>query len=141
MTMLNKSLILLVFLLSGCKLCENLDDRYTKETPIPAHVRNSDVCLSIPVQNDEVIASALAYNVKKPSEQVIFPAGKQLSSGLFCIGPKEFKFENGQEYLAYIEVNIKEGGQGKKSTRKAYVSTFQVVQEDDRINIIQISHQ
>lgn len=141
MTIINKTLIVLIFLLNGCTLGENLDDRYTKETPVPAHTRNNDVCISIPIQNDEIIVSALTYNMKKPSEQITFPTGKQPKSGLFCIQPGEFKFETGQEYLTYIEVNTKASGANKKTTRKAYVSTFQVVQKDDSLKIMQMAHE
>ncbi|WP_430216216.1 putative T6SS immunity periplasmic lipoprotein [Pantoea dispersa] len=58
----------------------------------------------------------------------------------FCILPTEFKFKTGQEYLTQIEVNIRTNGEDKKSTRKAYVSTFQVVQKGDSFNIIQTAH-
>ena len=140
MTISNKILISLIFLLSGCTLGENLEDRYTKETPISAQIRNSDVCLSIPIQNDEIVVSALTYNIKKPSEQMIFPAGKQPKSGLFCIQPGEFRFENGQEYLTYIEVNIKASGTNEKITRKAYISNFQIEKQDDSLKIIQMTY-
>ncbi|MCX2194925.1 hypothetical protein LD112_23625 [Pantoea agglomerans] len=83
MNILTKTLIPVIFLLSGCTLGENLDNRYTKETPVPAHVQNSDVCVSIPIQSDEKVVSALTYNMKNPSEQVIFPADKQPKAGLF----------------------------------------------------------
>ncbi|MGC0916191.1 putative T6SS immunity periplasmic lipoprotein [Pantoea agglomerans] len=135
MNILTKTLILIVFLLSGCTLGENLDNRYTKETPVPAHVRNSEVCVSLPIQSDEKVVSALTYNMKNPSEQVIFPADKQPKAGLFCIQPEEIKFENGQTYLIYIEVNKKAGGENKKATRKAYISTFQAVQQGNNLTI------
>lgn len=140
MTMLNKSVIPLIVLLSGCTLGDNLEHRYTKETSVPAHVRNSDVCLSLPIQSNEIVVSAITYNVEKPLEQVIFPSDKQPKSGLFCILPGEFKFKTGQEYLTQIEVNIKAQGEDKKSTRKAYVSTFRVGQKGDSFDIIQTVH-
>ncbi|MGC0785728.1 putative T6SS immunity periplasmic lipoprotein [Pantoea agglomerans] len=135
MNILTKTLIPVVFLLSGCTLGENLDNRYTKETPVPAHVQNSDVCVSLPIKSDEKVVSALTYNMKKPSEQVIFPADKKTKAGLFCIQPEEIKFENGQKYLIYIEVNKKAGDENKKATRKAYVSTFQAVQQGNNLTI------
>ncbi|WP_430707741.1 hypothetical protein [Pantoea allii] len=51
----------------------------------------------------EDVVSALTYN-----KQVIFPAEKQPKAGLFCIQPAKFRFENGQEYFTYIEVNKKQ---------------------------------
>ncbi|WP_373963401.1 putative T6SS immunity periplasmic lipoprotein [Kosakonia sacchari] len=140
MTILNKSVISLIVLLSGCTLGDNLEHRYTKETFVPAHMRNNDVCLSLPIQNNETVVSAITYNVEKPLEQIIFPSDKQPKSGLFCILPTEFKFKTGQEYLTQIEVNIRTNGEDKKSTRKAYVSTFQVVPKGDSFNIIQTAH-
>lgn len=136
MNILTKTLIPVVCLLSGCTLGENLDNRYTKETTVPAHVRNSEVCVSIPLQSDENVVSALTYNMKKPSEKIIFPADKQPKAGLFCIQPEEIKFKNGQAYLIYIEVNKKAGSENKKATRKAYVSTFQAVQQGNNLTII-----
>jgi hypothetical protein len=73
--------------------------------------------------------------MKNPSEQVIFPADKQPKAGLFCIQPEEIKLENGQTHLIYIEVNKKAGGENKKATRKAYVSTFQAVQQGNNLTI------
>ncbi|MDA2003162.1 hypothetical protein PDL69_30155, partial [Bacillus cereus] len=78
----------------------------------------------LPILNNETVVSAITYNVEKPLEQIIFPSDKQPKSGLFCILPTEFKFKTGQEYLTQIEVNIRTNGEDKKSTRKAYVSTF-----------------
>ncbi|WP_230330266.1 hypothetical protein [Citrobacter sp. Res13-Lact-LER2-35-b] len=94
----------------------------------------------LPILNNETVVSAITYNVEKPLEQIIFPSDKQPKSGLFCILPTEFKFKTGQEYLTQIEVNIRTNGEDKKSKRKAYVSTFQVVQKGDSFNIIQTAH-
>lgn len=140
MTMLNNFAILLIILLSGCTLGDNLEHRYTKEISVPAHVRNSDVCLSLPLQSNETVVSAITYNVGKPSEQIIFPSDKQPKAGLFCILPDEFNFKTGQEYLTQVEVNVRAEGEDKKSTRKAYVSTFQVVQKGNSFDIIQTIH-
>ncbi|KAA8998947.1 hypothetical protein FJU30_14805 [Affinibrenneria salicis] len=140
MTILNKSVISLIVLLSGCTLSDNLEQRYTKETLVPAHVRNSDVCFSLPIQSNETVVSAITYNIENPLEQVIFPSDKQPKSGLFCILPGEFKFKTGQEYLTQIEVNIRTDGEDKKNARKAYISTFKVVLKGDSFNIIQTVH-
>lgn len=140
MTILNKSVISLIVLLSGCTLGDHLEHRYTKETLVPAHMRNSDVCLSLPIQSNETVVSAITYSIEKPLEQIIFPSDKQPKSGLFCILPSEFKFKTGQEYLTQIEVNIRADSEDKKSTQKAYISTFQVVLKGDRLNIIQTLH-
>ncbi|SFU13981.1 hypothetical protein SAMN05192562_10691 [Kosakonia arachidis] len=140
MTILNKSVISLIILLSGCTLGDNLEHRYTKETVVPAHMRNNDVCLSLPIHINETVVSAITYNTEKPLEQVIYPSDKQPESGLFCILPSEFKFKTGQEYLTQIEVNIRVDGEDKKTTRKAYVSAFQVVQKGDSFDIIQTVH-
>ena len=137
MTILKKSLIPLIVLLSGCTLGENLEHRYTKEIPVPALVRNSDVCISLPMQPGETVVSAITYDVGTPLDQVIFPSDKQPKSGLFCILPEEFTFKTGHEYLTQIEVNIDAGGEDKKVTRKAYVSTFRVVKKGDSFNILQ----
>lgn len=140
MIIFKKSTILLIVLLSGCTLGENLDHRYTKETSIPAHMRNNDVCLTLPMQGQEVVVSAITYNIEKPEEQIIFPSGKQPQSGLFCILPGEFTFKADREYLTQIEVNVGTEGKDKKITRKAYVSTFKVTGNGDRLNIIQTDH-
>ncbi|EGT5204933.1 TPA: hypothetical protein JD203_20015 [Cronobacter sakazakii] len=141
MSISNKFIIPAIFLLGGCVFGENLESRYTKEIPAPAYVLNNNVCLSIPVKSEETIVSAMIYNDKKPSEQFIFPSDKQSESGHFCITTGEFKFETGQEYITYIEVNLKTGGKNKKNTRKSYVSTFQVIQKGNSFNIIQTAHQ
>lgn len=140
MTMLNKLFILLIILLSGCTLGDNLGHRYTKEISVPAHVRNSDVCLSLPIQSNETVVSAITYNVGKPSEQIIFPSDKQPEAGLFCILAGEFKFKTDQEYLTQVEVNVRAEGKNNKSTQKAYVSTFQAVKKGDSFDIIQSVH-
>lgn len=140
MTILNTFVISLIILLSGCTLGDNLEQRYTQETSVPAHVRNSDICLSLPMQSNETVVSAMAYNIGKPSEQIIFPSDKQPISGLFCILPDEFTFKMGEEYLTQIEVNLRTEGEDKKSTRKACVSTFQIVQKGDSFDIIQTVH-
>lgn len=140
MTILNKFVISLIILLNGCSLGDNLEHRYTKETVVPAHMRNNDVCLSLPIHSNETVVSAITYDTEKPSEQVIYPSDKQPESGLFCIQPGEFKFKTGQEYLTQIEVNIRSDGEDKKSTRKAYVSTFRVVQKGDSFDITQTIH-
>jgi hypothetical protein len=137
MNILTKTLIPVFFLLNGCTLGENLDNRYTKEIPVTAHVQNSDVCVSIPIQNDEKIVSALTYNVKEPSKQIVYPADKQPKAGLFCIQPEEIKFEDGQTYLVFIEVNKRAESENNKETRKALVSTFQVVQRGNNLTITQ----
>lgn len=140
MNSLNKLAIVLIVVVSGCTLGDNLDRRYTKETPVPAHVSNSDVCLSLPLQSNEAVVSAITYNLEKPSEQFIFPSSKQPKSGLFCIQPDEFKFKSGQEYLTQIEANRSAGSENKKATRKAYVSTFRVIEKGDKLDIIQTRH-
>lgn len=89
MNILTKTITLVVFLLSGCTLGENLDNRYTKETPVPAHVRNSDVCVSIPIQSDEKVVSALTYNMKTPSEQVIFLLKNNPKLAFFAFSQKK----------------------------------------------------
>jgi len=140
MNSLNKIVIALIVVVSGCTLGDNLDRRYTQETPVSAHVNNSDICLSLPLQSDEAVVSAITYNLEKPSEQFIFPSSKQAKSGLFCIQPDEFKFKSGQEYLTQIEVNKSADSENKKATRKAYVSTFRVVEKGDKLSIIQTRH-
>lgn len=136
MNILNKVTLSLIVLLSGCTLGENLENRYTKEVPVPAQVRNSDICISTPLQSDETVVSAITYNKDKPSEQVIFPSDKQPESGLYCIKHDEFKFEVGNKYIAYVEVNIKSGGDDKKDTRKSYVSNFKVLQKNNSLEIV-----
>lgn len=136
MTILKKTLIPLIVLLSGCTLGENLEHLYTKEVSVPARVRDSDVCIALPIQGNENVVSAITYDVENPLEQVIFPSDKQPKSGLFCITPAEFTFKIGHAYLTQIEVNRDAGGEDKKVTRKAYVSTFRVVKKDDSFNIV-----
>ena len=140
MTSLNKLVIALIFVVSGCTLGDNLDRRYTKETPVPAHVSNNNVCISLPMQSNEAVVSAITYNLETPSEQFIFPSSKQPKSGLFCIQPDEFTFKPGQEYLTHIEVNRSADSENKKATRRAYVSTFRVLYKGKKMNIIQTRH-
>ncbi len=137
MTILKKSLFPLIVLLSGCTLGENLEHRYIKEIPVPALVRNSDVCISLPMQPDETVVSAITYDVGTPLEQVIFPSDKQLKSGLFCILLEEFTFKPGHEYFTQIEVNKSAGGEAKNASRKAYASTFRVTNIGGSFNIEQ----
>ncbi len=140
MSTLKKTVIPLIVFLSGCTLGDNLEHRYTKEVSVPVYLRNSDVCLSLPIKSNESVVSAITYSVENPSEQIIFPSDKQPKSGLFCISPNEFTFKTGQEYLTQIETNINADGEDKKSTRKAYVSTFDVVKKGDKFAITQTNH-
>lgn len=137
MFFLKKLLFPLIVLLSGCTLGENLAHRYTREIPVPAHIRSSDVCIALPMQPNETFFSAITYDVGTPLEQVIFPSDKQPKSGLFCILPEEFIFKPGHEYLTQIEVNTGAGGEDKKASRKAYVSTFRVTNTGGSFNIEQ----
>lgn len=139
MSILKKSLISLIVFLSGCTLGDSLEHRYTKEIPVPAYVENNSVCLSLPIKSNEAVVSAITYNVENPLEQVILPSDKQPKSGIFCVSSNEFNFKAGQEYLTQIEVNIKDD-EDKKPTRKAYVSTFEVVKKDDSFSITQTNH-
>lgn len=140
MTILKKSLISLILFLSGCTLGDNLEHRYTKEVPVPVYVKDNDVCLSLPIKSNETVVSAITYSVENPLEQVVFPSDKQPKSGLFCISPNEFKFKTGQEYLSQIEVNINTDYDDKKSTRRAFVSTYEVIKKGDRFIIAQTNH-
>lgn len=137
MLALNKTTLLSILLLSGCTLGDHLENRYTKEIPVSAHLRASDVCFSLPLRPDEIVVSAMTYNREKPVHQRIFPASKQPQSGLFCIQPTEFKFAVGQNYFTYIEVNTKTDGENRKLTRRAFVSAFQVIQRDNQLTIIE----
>lgn len=139
MSILKKTVILIIFFLSGCTSGDNLEHRYTKEVSVPVYLRNSDVCLSLPVKSNETVVSAITYSIENPLDQVIFPSDKKPKSGLFCISPNEFTFKTDQEYLTQVEVNINGDDEDKKSTRKAYVSTFEVVKKGDRFSITQTS--
>lgn len=136
MKTINRVVIISILLLSGCTMGDNLDRRYTKETTVPVQIRNQDVCLSLPIQSDERIISAITYNVKSPQEQMVFPQNKQATSGLFCIAPDEYKFAPGQEYIIFIEVNkAQENKSDNKSTRKAFSATFNIVKSGDVLTV------
>lgn len=130
----------LVILLTSCTIGDNLDERYTKETVVQIKKQGADVCFSLPIQENEIIVSAITYNLNKSPDQIVFPANKQAVSGLFCISPVEYKFTAGQEYITHIEVNKRENDGDKKSTRKAFVATFLIEKKGAEFDITQTVH-
>lgn len=138
MSTIKKLIGIAIILLSGCTMGDNLERRYTHETPVPVQIQRQSVCLLVPVQTNEKIVSAVTYNAKTPQQQVIFPSSKQVESGAFCISPAEFKFIAGEEYFTLIEVNSdRQNGLDDKSTRRAFSASFRIINRADGLAIEQ----